>query len=169
VAAVDAPDDGFREQLEKRISTYRDQGARIRTRLTELNHDLLDVDRRLEAAEELYRREFGLQPPGSEAPRSGRRAAAGANGQQQSWREAIVAILSARQRPLHVKEIWQALVDAGFQTESRDPLRSIVAIAVRDPAIERTAPNTYGLRGVGDAPQMSLDGHSTVATEGGTE
>ena len=31
---------------------------------------------------------------------------------------------------------------------ARDPLRSIVAIAVRDPGIVKVSPNTYGLSGL---------------------
>jgi hypothetical protein len=168
---VESDDHGFREQLEERIATYREQRERIRTKLVELNHDLLDFDRRLDAAEELYRREFGLQPPGAEPRRTGRRSALPPAEGQPSWREAIVGVLSAQGRPLHVKEIWEALLDTGFRTESRDPLRSIVAIAVRDPNITRTAPNTYGLSEAnGAVPQLSLDGQGeAVRHEGGTE
>jgi HB1, ASXL, restriction endonuclease HTH domain len=168
---MESADQGFREQLEERIATYREQRERIRTRLIELNHDLLDFDRRLAVAEELYQREFGLQPPGAEPRRPGRRSGPPPANGQPSWREAIVGVLSTRGRPLHVKEIWQALLDSGFHTESQDPLRSIVAIAVRDPNIQRTAPNTYGLSGAdGAAPQMSLDGQGkAVRHEGGTE
>jgi hypothetical protein len=168
---MDTPDHGFRQQLEERIASYREQRERIRTRLVELNHDLLDFDRRLDAAEELYGREFGVQPPGAEPRRSGRQSVVPVIDRQPSWREAIAGVLSARGRPLHVKEIWEALLDSGFRTDSRDPLRSIVAIAVRDPNIQRTAPNTYGLGGVNGAkPQMSLDGQEkTVRHEGGME
>ena len=164
-------DHGFRDQLGERIAVYREQRERIRAKLVELNHDLLDFDKRLDAAEELYRREFGLQPPGAE-PRGRRRrtAAPPVAEAQPSWREAIAGVLSARGRPLHVKEIWDALLDAGFRTESQDPLRSIVAIAVRDPSIERTGPNTYTLTGSnGGSPQISIDRQSeTVPREGGT-
>ena len=143
------------------METYRSQRERIRTKLVELNHDLNDVERRLEAAEELYRREYGLTPPGYEASRATNRGTAAQRTPdgQQSWRDAIVSVLTSSGRPLHIKEIWQALVDSGFETNSRDPLRSIVAIAVRDDRIERVAPNTYALSGArGSKPQMSFDG-----------
>lgn len=167
---MDGEDTSFRGQLEERIATYRGQCGRIRGKLVELNRDLNDVERRLEAAEELYRREFGLVPPGSEPPRRpGRKPRTpGERGRQDSWRDAIVSVLNARGQPLHVKEIWQALVDSGFQTASRDPLRSIVSIVVRDSQIERTAPNTYGLCGTNSESQMSLDGQrEAVRNEGG--
>jgi hypothetical protein len=171
---VDGSEDSFRSQLEERIATYHSQRERIRTKLIELNQNLNDVERRLEAADELYRREFGVTPPGSQparrAPRKPSATGASKDGQQ-SWREAIVAVLVARGQPLHVKEIWQALLDSGFVTTSRDPLRSVVAIAVRDPRIKRTAPNTYGLRGSNDGKsQMSLVGPQEAASnEGGTQ
>ena len=154
------------------MGTYRSQSERIRAKLVDLNHHLNDVDRRLEAAEELYRREFGLTPPGADPSRKRRpRASRAGEGQQQSWREAMVSVLRNGDRPLHVKEIWQALVDSGFETRSRDPLRSIVAIAVRDPRIERSAPNTYRLAGTSNGKsQLSLDGRSeTVRDEGGKQ
>lgn len=135
-------------------------------RLTELNQDLVDLDRRLEAAEELYRREFGAVPPGSE-PRRGRRRDSSRTVPsprgRQSWRDAIIAVLTTSNRPMHVKEIWQALLDAGFQTDSQDPLRSIVSIAVRDPGIHRTAPNTYSLNG-NTKLQVQRDGDGEVVT-----
>jgi hypothetical protein len=166
---MEPADSGFREQLEERILTYQGQRERIRTKLVELNHDLLDIERRLEAAEELYTREFGLQPPGSKGRRSGRKRMPRA-ADQQSWREAIVSVLCAR-GPLHVNDIWQGLLDSGFQTQSRDPIRSIVAIAVRDPQIYRTAPNTYAVSGGNsDAAQTSLDGRdAAVQAQGGSE
>lgn len=165
-------DNSFRQQLEDRMGTYRSQRERIRTKLVELNHHLNDVDRRLEAAEELYRREFGLTPPDSEPVRKRRPPVSRAgDGRRQSWREAMVSVLRSSERPLHVKEIWQALADSGFETASRDPLRSIVAIAVRDPRIERSAPNTYRLVGTRNGkPQLSLDGRpEAVLDEGGTQ
>jgi len=143
------------------METYRSQRERIRKKLVELNRDLNDLERRLEAAQELYRREFGLTPPGYEPARETRRRTPKdrAGDGQPSWRDAIVTVLGDSGRPLHIKEIWQALVDSGFETNSRDPLRSVVAIAVRDDRIVRSGPNTYALSGaVRSKSQMSLDG-----------
>lgn len=65
------------------------------------------------------------------------------------WAEAIERVMQDAGTPLHVKEVWERLVAGGFQTGSRDPLRSIVAISVRSERIVRTGPNTYGLPGAG--------------------
>ena len=164
---MDEQDHGFKEQLEGRIATYRDQRERIRARLVELNHDLLDFDRRLDAAEELYQREFGNAAPGADERRRST-ALRPSPADQPSWRDAIVGVITARGRPLHVNEIWDALLDSGFQTGSADPIRSIVAIAVRNPqVITRTAPNTYGLvGGNGASQQLSIDGNSAVGQKG---
>lgn len=147
----------FQQQLERRIANYHDMRSRSRKRLTELNHELNSLERRLEAAEELYRREFGAEPPGTEAPRRQRTRAASTNGDSPSWSEAILSVLNAEGRPLHVRAIWERLLAEGFQTESRDPIRSIVSIAVRHPQIERVAPNTYRLTGAETrGPQLPL-------------
>lgn len=65
---------------------------------------------------------------------------------------------------MHVKEIWETLLTSGFQTESRDPLRSVVSIAVRHPDVERAGPNIYRLKGPEESQsQLSLDGRTRAA------
>ena len=53
------------------------------------------------------------------------------------------------------KDIWERLQEGGFRTGSRDPVRSVVAIAVRDPAsFPKAGPNRYGLEGArAEAPE----------------
>lgn len=161
---VEPLDQAFRSQLGQRILNYKDLRDRIREKLLELNYDLTSIEQRLEAAEELFRREFGLEPPGGERARRRAKTSGRSNGAGPSWGDAIMAVLRAKNRPMHVKEIWEALLASGFQTESRDPLRSVVSISVRHPEIERVGPNTYRLKGLeGPEPQLSLDGRSRAA------
>jgi hypothetical protein len=123
----------------------------VEEQLRDLHHELNSVDRRIEAAEELYRREFDSEPPESttavlHARRATRirRAEAG----QPSWRDAVIGVLSQADRPLHAREIWQRLQQSGFQTDAVDPLRSVVSIALRtEDQIQRVAPNTFALNG----------------------
>jgi hypothetical protein len=143
-------DDDFRIPLERRLATLRGHRSLLEEQLRDLHHELNSIERRIEAAEELYRREFDSDPPDSTVrvhPRRAtriRRAEAG----QPSWRDAVIGVLRDADRPLHAREIWQRLQESGFQTDATDPLRSVVAIAIRTPeAIHRTAPNTFALNG----------------------
>lgn len=143
-------EDEFRAPLERRISTLRGLRNALHEQLRALHHELNSVDRRLERAEDMYRSEYGEEPPDAETRTRRRRASRirGAQGAQPQWQDAVLAVLRAEGRPLHVKEIWERLRASGFQTEAIDPLRSIVAIAIRhEDKFRRTGPNTYGLNG----------------------
>jgi hypothetical protein len=111
------------------------------------------VSTRREAAEDLYRAEFGDSPADHAAPEKPVIQVGPLTGL--SWSEAIARVLRDAGQPLHVKEIWQRLQAGGFRTDSRDPVRSVVAIAVRDPAsFPRAGPNRYGLEGArAEAPE----------------
>lgn len=143
----------FEEQLRNRIASYRALRDRVRQRVAELQEELQSVEHRLRAAVELYEAEFGggqlsvsnQQTPSHTATQGPLFDQLDGPFTQLSWGEAIVSALIEAERPLHVKEIWEALSTGGFQTESRDPIRSIVAIAIRHPGLTRVAPNVYGL------------------------
>lgn len=72
-----------------------------------------------------------------------------------SWIDAIERVLRQHGPALHVKSIWEYLEADGFRTEARDPLRSIVAIAVREPSVVKVGPNTYALSGLGPSEDSS--------------
>jgi hypothetical protein len=127
---------------------YQRREAVLQQHLAEIEAELVEVRHRRGSAEQLYKAEFGgpfvtddvfdqpqsalMQPPGH---------LTGA-----SWGDAIIRVLDEHGPALHIKEIWRLLEEGGFRTEARDPLRSIVAIALRlDPAVIRVAPNTYAL------------------------
>lgn len=147
----ESEDSVFRRLLAERVRRYRELRQEVYSRLTELHEELAAIDRRLASAEELYRDEFGrsvsqeaggatvsaIELPDLSAapgPLTGLR-----------WADAIRAVLTDAGTPLHVREIRARLMDGGFQTEARDPLRSIVAIAMRRSGFSRVAPNTYAL------------------------
>lgn len=141
----------FRQQLERRIAGYRTREHAVGEHIAELEAELADVRRRRESAERLYVAEFGSALPESATQDSVPRG----RGERQltvtgpltglSWGDAIVRVLDEN-GPAHIKEIWRLLEEGGFRTDARDPLRSIVAIALRlEPAVFRVAPNTYAL------------------------
>jgi HB1/ASXL restriction endonuclease-like protein with HTH domain len=143
-------DDDFRTQLERRLATLRGHRVLLEEQLRDFHQELNSVARRIEAAEELYRREYDAEPPNSTAPVHARRATRirRADAGQPSWKDAVIGVLREADHPLHAREIWQRLQESGFQTGARDPLRSVVAIAIRAPEeIHRTGPNTFALNG----------------------
>lgn len=143
-------DDEFRIPLERRISMLRGHREMLQDQLREQHHELNSVDRRIEAAEELYRGEFGGEPPDASATTRSRRATRirRAEAGQPSWRDAIIDVLRRSDRPLHAREIWRRLQESGFQTDAADPVRSVVATAIRtSDRIRRTGPNTFALNG----------------------
>ncbi len=155
-------DDGdFRSQLETRIDRYATQRDRLNTQLIELNHALNSLEKRLEAAIEMYRLEFDADPPSGVATQTPKRRATSRGGE--SWNSAIEAVLTEAREPLHINEIWRRVQERGFQTEAKDPLRAIASVLVRHPAATRTEPSTYALEnGSSKQAQQSL---VTVAGE----
>jgi hypothetical protein len=148
-------DTDFRAQLEARINRYASQRDRLNTDLIDLNHTLNSLEKRLEAALEMYRLEFGEDPPSMPSPsrRPQRRPVVRPEGQ--SWNNSVEEVLADAGEPLHISEIWRRLQERGFQTTAKDPLRAIASVLVRHPDTVRTQPNTYGLAN-GTQPQQSL-------------
>lgn len=155
---IDNQDLGFRHQLEDRIRRYSEQRDRVQQQLVELNHTLLTTQRRLDTAMEMFRLEYSEEPDvniANVAPpptienapvdgRSSRRMRSGGP----SWNEAVADLLREAGEPLHVREMWARMQANGFETESRDPERSLASVLVRHPDVVRTGRNTYGLAGV---------------------
>jgi hypothetical protein len=145
---VDEADLDFRLQLQRRILTYRERRAALAAHRAEVDAEIEDMERRLRSAEELHEAEFGepfmlgssVEEPDlrTPEPRVGPLT-------RLSWGDAVIRVLDEN-GALHVKEIWRLLQEGGFRTDARDPLRSIVAIAIRlGPRVLRVAPNTYAL------------------------
>jgi hypothetical protein len=155
-------DDEFRVQLERRIGSLRQQRELVQQELRERHSELNSIDRRIVIAEELYRQEYGDVPPLADgAPMHVRRsirirrAAAG----QPGWRDALIATLEDAGTPLHAKEIWRRMSESGFVSDAADPVRSVVAVAIRTPeSIHRAGPNVFALNGPasGETPQQGL-------------
>jgi hypothetical protein len=150
-------DDEFRIPLERRLATLRGHREMLQDQLRDLHHELNSIDRRLETAEEMYRREFGVDPPAATEPTTARRETRirRRDAGQPSWREAIIGTLRGAGQPLHAKEIWRRMSESGFQSDARDPLRSVVATAIRTDEIHRAGPNTFALDGAKGA-QLSV-------------
>lgn len=149
-------DQGFREQLADRIRRYGEQRDRVQKQLLELNHTLLTTQQRLDTASEMYRLEFDEEPPFTDATKTlttlpigsaetvkgkSRRVRSGGP----SWKETVVGVLREAGEPLHLNEMWDRMHAAGFETESKDPRRSLASILVRHAGVVRTGRNTYGL------------------------
>lgn len=148
-------DTDFRAQLETRIDRYASQRDRLNTDLIDLNHALNSLEKRLEAAVEMYRLEFGEDPPSLPSPSTRQQKRSVARPQGQSWNNSVEEVLADAGEPLHINEIWRRLQQRGFQTTAKDPLRAIVSVLVRHPETVRTQPNTYALAN-GNQPQQSL-------------
>ncbi len=118
-------------------------------RITELTTERDLIRNRRLSEETLYAAEFGEPPTDPERPsrlRDQMRAATSPGPLTGSpWADAIAAVLRDARQPLHVREIWKRLVEGGFQTEARDPIRSIVSIAVRDTRFAKAGANRYAL------------------------
>lgn len=142
--------DAFQGLLEGRIQSFRSLRQQVAERVVELQDELEAIDRRLRSAEELYEAEFGRALDSSAPDREELKSPIGGwepSGPLTgwSWGDALVKTLADSDGPLHVKEIWARMRAAGFTTEAQDPVRSVVAIAVRHPRIVKAAPNTYVL------------------------
>lgn len=171
LAAVEPMDD-FRAQLELRISRYSTQRDELQTKLVELNHALNSLEKRLEAAVAMYRLEFGTDPEGitDGRPTSSDLATRRRSSRDgSSWNQVVVQVLMEAGSPLHLNDIWAQIQQTGFETGSKDPLRSLASVLVRHPDVHRTGRNTYALKSIG-LQQESLEGltsgETTTAAEG---
>ena len=153
--------DDFRSQLEERIRRYAAQRDSTQAQLVELNHSLNATEKRLDAAVEMFRLEFGEEP--ASLPRT-------AQMEGPTWNDAVVSELGKAGAPLHLNDLWSRLQQAGFETEAKDPRRALASVLVRHPDVHRTGPNTYGLR-TQHGPQESIDGlvseNATPSTQQG--
>lgn len=160
---MEMDDADFRDALRRRIATYSEQEVQVAERLDELQQALDDLRKRRRNAEALYRAEYGdedLTAYSTSEHEGDHQQAAEAPARYvaanlgplfgESWAGAMTSVLAESTEPLHVAEIWRRMRDGGFTSSARDPLRSIVAVAIRTPGVVRAAPNTYTLAG-GDA------------------
>jgi hypothetical protein len=163
---VSSEGENFRGQLEDRIRRYARIRDEIQAQLLELNHSLNTTEKRLHAAVEMFRLEYGQDPasvpglpaPETVAPRKKQRQNDGS-----SWNDAVIKALTAAGQPLHLNDLWRKIAASGFETEAKDPLRALASVLVRHPDVHRTGPNTYGLESL-PGPQESLEGLAAVHT-----
>jgi hypothetical protein len=142
------PEDDFRSQLEERITRFVAQRDHVQGQLIELNQALNSLEKRLEAAVAMYKLEFGVDPPiATETPGSTSRVSRRSRLDGPSWNESVGRALRDAGEPLHINELWRRLVDAGFETEAKDPIRALASVLVRHPDVHRTEPNTYAITG----------------------
>lgn len=143
----------FKAQLERRILSYSLQEDRLRKQLRELHDELEAVRRRRRSAEQLFTAEFGRVPEdvrlvdGNEDEAEDRSSWTPGPLTGLSWSDAMMRVLEQEPDGLHAREIWRRLAANGFRSDAADPVRSVVAIAVREPAIVKVRPNTYALNG----------------------
>jgi hypothetical protein len=179
VVPTDQPDDTselLRSSLERRLKMAAQEEERLTASIASFQQQLKAVRQRREAAAKLFALEFGDEP--SVEPRAASAALAEPMRDEVArtgpltglpWAEAMRRVLADAGRPLHVKEIWRALAEGGFATASRDPLRSIVAVALRTDGVVRADPNTYGLAEhlFDDGPGVSSGRSSTTSSGAG--
>ncbi len=158
--------DEFREQLLRRIAGYQGLQRQLQDRLSELEEELASVERRLAAAAQLYEVEFGSAVSTPQSEESSLDTDAPGDMSQLSWADAMEKVLLAAERPMHVREVWARLQAGGFKTDSRDPLRSIVSIAIRKPQFVRVGRNIYGVQGHGES---RFDGYGGTPSVNGSD
>lgn len=153
-------EDDFRSQLEERITRFVAQRDQVQGQLVELNQSLNSLDKRLEHAVEMYKLEFGAEPPiATEATRPRSRAPRRTRTEGPSWNESVATVLRDADEPLHVNELLRRLIEGGFHTEAKDPIRALASVLVRHPDVHRTEPNTYAIDGTeAKRSQQSLEG-----------
>ena len=158
----EGPDIEFKQQLERRILAYEEQELRLRARVRLLQDELEALQRRRRSAEHLYQVEFGADVRAGANGSNGQRGPGALTGLP--WAEAMSRVLRQEGGPLHVKEIWRRLNEGGFRSDAADPVRSVVAIALRHGGIVRVGPNTYTLDGqlpLGGIPGSERGGDGT--------
>lgn len=146
-----APDQ-FQMALHTRLEGIREAEERARERAEAASAELERLRARRIATERLYETEYGALP-GASLTQSKHdssvradpdvRAAGPLTGL--SWEDAMKRVLRDAGQGLHVKEIWSRLSAGGFTSGARDPLRSVVTIAIRSPAIAKEGPNIYAV------------------------
>lgn len=148
----DDGDDALKGALRSRVASYSQRLETLESDIADLLEQRDSVRERLQRAVSMYEIEFGesladqlLESSNArqlelESPTNGTGPLSGL-----PWMEAMHRVLREAEQPLHVKDIWARLVAGGFRTEARDPLRSIAAVGLRDPALSRVRPNTYAL------------------------
>jgi hypothetical protein len=149
---MEEADAQFRDLLLHRIERDRELEEHLDRRLAELQGERDLIRQRRVAGEDLFRAEFGQGLPTDAARPTSEAALEEQPGvgplAGMHWIEAITTVMKDSGEALHVREIWERLQDGGFQTNARDPIRSIVSFAVRDRRIVRDGPNRYTLIGV---------------------
>jgi hypothetical protein len=166
-------EDDFRAQLDARIKRYASQREDLQAKLVELNHALNTLDKRLDAAIEMYRLEFDAEPDAAKDVRPVSVDVTGSRRRQRSdgtsWNQVVSEVLEEAGSPLHLNDIWHRIEQTGFETGSKDPLRSLASVLVRHPDVHRTGRNTYALKAATTQSQETLDlasGEATPAHEG---
>lgn len=170
------PDEEFRSALLRRIRGYRRRNQELQARRSAIDAEIESVRDRLRKAEALFSLEFGETVPEdlgaallnsdaklfvleTDRPRLGELTG-------MSWEDALVHVLRRHPDGLHVKSLWAELDAGGFQTEARDPTRSIVAIALRRPDVfVRVGPNTYSLTRAAGRTNAGDADHNALALE----
>lgn len=169
-----ASDDPFAAALLSRIRANREALRRLEDRLGAIERERDLARSRIDAAEAMYKAEFGdlpkLQAGVVVPPETGSTTKTQSRSRRDlprsevegpltgsSWHEAIRSVLTEAGEPLHVREIWQQLDSRGFRTDARDPLRSIVAVCLRMPGVVRAGPNTYTVAGGSKTAQVPVD------------
>lgn len=147
----------LKASLARRVIGYRERLALIDARMAEWAAERGEIEKRRARGEALYASEFGEPVPqhpvrqtSTDGDRLFLQPVESSIGPLTSlrWDEAIAHVLRGHAYGLHVRAIWDQLKHGAFQTDARDPIRSIVAIALRRPDVfVRTGPNTYGLVG----------------------
>jgi len=148
--------------LEQRITAYETKLKDLKKKRERLNEEIATIEKYLELAKTLYRVEAdkaklaslssqiltdekGNPPvPVTDVTDQSREILLGRSKYVgMSVSDAAYKILREAKRPMHAKELYQALLDGGMQIRGKTPVTSVSTSLKRDPRFRKVAPNTF--------------------------
>ena len=156
--------------LDQRIKAYKTKLHELQKKRERLEEEIKTIKKYLELAETLYRVEQEKArvagtgaPPSSEGERDKQRNVLEVPDQSQeillgktkyfglSVPQAAALLLRESGTPMHVRELYQRLVEGGMRIRAKTPITSIAISLRRDQRFRKVAPNTFEL-----APDANL-------------
>ncbi len=148
--------------LEQRINAYETKLKDLKKKREKINEEMATLEKYVELAKTLYRVEAdkaklaslssqimsdttgGRQVPVTDVTDQSKEILLGRSKYVgMSASDGAFVILREMKRPMHVKELWQRLVEGGMQIRGKTPVTSIATSLKRDPRFQKIAPNTF--------------------------
>jgi hypothetical protein len=137
--------------LDQRISMYKSRLQELQNKRDRIDDEIATIKKYLELAETLYRLEAGR----AKLPALPSQVATDVTDQSReillgrskyvgmSVSEAAYQILRDAGAAMHVKNIYQRLIEGGLRIKAKAPVTSIATSLKRDRRFRKVAPNTF--------------------------